>query len=348
MALHRGVIALHLSKPGAVRYSWPLFRMHANTYFQRLFEREMPVFIDDAMHLPILARRGFTARPMEAFDAAHTATQPAFIVFTEAAAHGAFLQRWGEIPGITAHLSLAKFDTSPEVIEYSIDQFLGIDFAATLARRSAYYDAILSCDCAEVTPPNGPLMCAMGESVEIANRDDEMEPGWLYSVSEFLEASLVNIECDRSTFCLDGEFVFDGLIYLFNNPELRGQAGRMLDEWARLAARGGNTATLVDNSVTRLVLGGIDQTARLMALTRGRERQSAATEFAFGCVDYDLAAQDWTRNSVMHESFHGVHVGIGMGQEIPHFDLIARRAECRYIQLDRATPDEPTVPTAQL
>ncbi len=33
----------------------------------------------------------------------------------------------------------------------------------------------------------------------------------------------------------------------------------------------------------------------------------------------------------MHESVHGVHVGIGMGQNIPHFDLIAREAEGRFI-----------------
>jgi len=302
----------------------------------------MQVLVDDVRHLPFLARRGFSARALAGFDFAATAAQPAFVVFTEAAAHEAFLQRWGEIPGITAHLSLAKFDVSPEVIEYSIDQFLDIDIAATLARRSAYYDALLSCDSAEVRPPHGPLLCAMGQSVEIANRDDELAPGWLYSVSEFLEASLVNIECDRSTFCLDGEFGFDGLIYLFNNPELRGRAGRTLAAWAQLVTRGDNRATLVANSVTRLVLGGVDQTEQLLGLTRGRERGSAATEFAFGCVAYDLATQDWSRNSVMHESFHGIHVGIGMGQEIPHFDLIARHAECRYLDLDRTTAEAAT------
>ncbi|WAS91506.1 hypothetical protein [Nannocystis punicea] len=320
--------------------------MQATTFFKRLFDRTMPVLVDDARHLPFLARRGFTARPIGDFDFASTTAQPVFVIFTEAAAHEAFLQRWGEIPGITAHLSLAKFDTSPEIIEYSIDQLLDIDFAATLARRSAHYDAILSCDYAEVTPPHGPLRCSMGESVEIANRDDEMEPGWLYSVSEFLEASLVNIERDRSTFCLDGEFAFDGLIYLFNNPELRSRVGWMLEEWVRLAARGGNSATLVGNSVTRLTLGGLDRTEQLLELTGGKERQSAATEFAFGCVDYSLAAQDWSRNSVMHESFWGIHVGIGMGQDIPHFDLIARRAECRHLHLEPASPAEHAPPPA--
>lgn len=315
--------------------------MDALHYFECLLERDMPVLVDDIRHLPFLARRGFSARALVDFDFGSTVEQPAFIIFTEAAAHEAFLQRWGEIPGITAHLSLAKFDTSAEIIEYSIDQFLGIDMPATLARRSAYYDAILSCDSAEVVAPHGPLRCSMGDSVEIANRDDEMEPGWLYSVSEFLETSLVNIECDRSTFCLDGEFSFDGLIYLFNNPELRGRVGWMLEEWVRLASRGGNSATLVGNSVTRLTLGGLDRTEQLIQLTRGKERQSAATEFAFGCVEYDLRAQDWSRNSVMHESFWGVHVGIGMGQEIPHFDMIARRAECRYLALDTATSADP-------
>ena len=98
------------------------------------------------------------------------------------------------------------------------------------------------------------------------------------------------------------------------------------------AGVGGNSASFVDNAMTRLVLGGVDQTAQMRELTAGKERGSAATEFAFGCVDYDLEKQDWSRNSVMHESFWGVHVGIGMGQEIPHFDLIARRAGCRYIE----------------
>ena len=308
--------------------------MHAIQYFKRLFGHGMPVLIDDIRHLPFLQRRGFSARALAGFDFGATLTEPVFVVFTEAAAHEAFLQRWGEIPGITAHLSLAKFDTSPEGIEYSIDQFLSVDIPATLARRSAYYDAILSCDSAEVRLPNGPLLCSMGESVEIANRDDEMEPGWLYSVSEFLEASLVNIERDRSTFCLDGEFAFDGMIYLFNNPELRGRFGPMLAEWVRLATRGGNSARFVDNSITHLTIGGTDQTDRFHKLTRGKERQGAATEFAFGCVDYALSDQDWSRNSVMHESFWGVHVGIGMGQDIPHFDLVARRAECRYINFE--------------
>jgi len=310
--------------------------MRAIHYFERLFGRDMPVLIDDVRHLPFLARRDFSALPLAGFDFGHTLTEPVFVVFTEASAHAAFLQRWGEIPGITAHLSLAKFDSSPEGIEYSLDQFLGVDIPATLARRSAYYDAVLSCDNAEVAPPHGPLMCSMQESVEIANRDDEMEPGWLYSVSEFLEASLVNIERDRSTFCLDGEFSFDGLIYLFNNPDLRECFGPMLAEWMRLATRGGNSALFTANSLTHLTLGGLDRTHQLHELTRGRERQSAATEFAFGCVDYDLADQDWTRNSVMHESFWGVHVGVGMGQEIPHFDLIARRAECRYLDNSHA------------
>jgi hypothetical protein len=305
--------------------------MQATDYFQRLFARELVVLVDDVRYCAYLERQGFRARALADFDFAATPHAPVFVIFTLADAHERFLARWGEIPGVTVHLSLAKFDTSPQIIEYSIDAFLAIDMPDTLARRRDYYQAVLSCDDAEVLPPHGRLLCRMGENVEIANRDEVLEPGWLYSVSEFLEASLVNIERDRSTFCLDGEFVFDGLIYLFNNPQLRDAVGPLLDAWQRLATGGHNSARFVDNAMTQLVLGGVDQTAQLRELTASKERGSAATEFAFGCVDYDLDKQDWSRNSVMHESFWGVHVGIGMGQEIPHFDLIARRAECRYL-----------------
>lgn len=305
--------------------------MHAIEYFRRLHEREWSVLVDDVRYQPFFRERGFDSRALDSVDLTRPELDPVFIVFANAEAHERFLARWGEIPGISVHLSLAKFDTSPAIIEYSLEQFMAIDIADTLARRRDYYDAVLSCNNAEVRQPHGPLLCTMGDTVEIANRDDEFEPGWLYSVSELLEASLVNIECDRSTFTLNGEFAFDGMIYLFNNPGLRAELSPLLERWLELATQGDNKASFEDNAMTQLILGGQDQSAELRRLTEGRERGSAATEFAFGCVDYDLARQDWSRNSVMHESFWGVHVGIGMGQEIPHFDLIARRAQCQYI-----------------
>lgn len=310
--------------------------MHATSFFERLFARAMPVLVDDPRHAPMLARHGFTARPIDGHDFTVDPEAPRFMLFTEAEPHERFLQRWGEIPGITAHLVLAKFDTSPEMIAYAVEQFLTIDFAATLARRSARYEGVFGSDSAEVVGPHGPLLCTLGEAVEIANRDDEMEPGWLYSVAEFLEASFVNIEHDRSTFTLDGEFAFDGLVYLFNNQELRARAEPILAAWLRDAVRGGNSASFVANAMTRLRIGGVDRTAQLHAMIGERERRTAATEFAFGCVDYDVASQDWSRNSVMHEGVDGIHVGIGMGQEIPHFDLIARGARCRYLHNEAA------------
>ena len=49
------------------------------------------------------------------------------------------------------------------------------------------------------------------------------------------------------------------------------------------------------------------------------------------CVEYPLR-QDWSRNSLLHESVNGVHVGVGMSQLIPHVDFIARGAECRFVE----------------
>ncbi len=311
--------------------------MHATEYFKRLFAREIPVVVDNPEYIASLKGRGFEVLEYGEVDFRER-RDPCFVLFTRSASHEEFLQLWDEVPAITAHLSLTKFDLTPETIEYSIDQFLGIDFAATLERRAAFYDSLLSCDNVEVVPPQGPLMCAMGEEVELADRADEMTPGFLYSVSEFLEASVVNLAADRSSFILDGEFAFDGLIYLCNNPGLRAEVGELFKEWVRLASKGSNSATFVNNAITRFVLGGVDVTQRLLEVTGGKERGSSATEFAFGCVDYELESQEWWRNSVMHESFHGIHVGIGMGQQIPHFDLIARGAAARFITEPR--PDE--------
>jgi len=233
------------------------------------------------------------------------------------------------------HLALAKFDASPRGIEYSLSQLLSVDFFDTLARRGKFYDDLLSCDEVDVVSPHGVLCCRFGGAVEVANNDVEMEPGWMYSVAEFFESSIVNLEADRSSFTVNGDFGFDGLIYLCNKDELRAQWGRALDELVRLSTSGHNVATFVENQIVRLVVGGQDKTALLLELITGKERQGSATEFALGCVDFPLA-QDWTINSVMHESTNGAHVGIGMGREIPHIDFIAKRPDLRFRQSPEA------------
>ncbi|AKT38411.1 hypothetical protein [Chondromyces crocatus] len=300
-------------------------------YFERLKNRELAFVLDDLQLSDMVTRRGFSVIPFDDFDLAREDHPPAFVLVTRLDYHGKLMQAWETAKGISSHLSLAKFDTSPKSVEYSLDQLLSMDFAETLKRRGDYYDSVASTNRMEVVTPGAVLTCDFGNEIEIANNDVEMQKGWLYSVAEFFETSVINLEADRSSYTLNGDLCFTGLIYLCNRPDLKERASATMDELMRMSTRGRNVVSFVDNQIVRMELGGVDMTATLRELIVGKEREGSSTEFAMGCVEYPLA-QDWTINSVMNEGSHGIHVGVGMGKEIPHMDFIAKGAELRIAE----------------
>lgn len=304
--------------------------MDANEYFALLKNRKLPFVIDDEQWREVLVAQGFSVRHFDDSDFLGSQEEPSFALLTRLDYHAKLMTRWSEAKTVSSHLAVAKFDTSARAIEYSLSQLLSVDFPDTLARRTRYYEALVSCQDAEVVTAAGVLKCSFRDEIEVANNDIEMQPGWLYSIAEFFESSIVNLESDLSSFSLTGDFAFDGLIYLCNKEPLKNRVGATLDELMRLSTAGGNAVTFADNRITRLVIGGQDKTALLRDLTTGKERESSATEFALGCVDFPLR-QDWSINSVMHESSNGAHIGIGMGREIPHMDFIAKGAELRFL-----------------
>lgn len=304
--------------------------MDAHTYFDRLSRRELRIVIDDEQWRPLVAGQGFRVSHFDETDFLAQDAEPSFALITHLDYHAKLMAAWKEAKSISSHLALAKFDTSPAVVAYTFEQLLSIDFRDTLARRAAYYDSLLACKDAQAVTAAGVLTCRFRDAIEVANSDMELAPGWLYSIAEFLESSIVNLESDGSSFSLSGDFGFDGLIHLCNKEALRSRVGQALDELLVLSTRGNNVVTFLDNHIVRLVVGGQDRTDLLRELTQGKERESSATEFALGCVEFPLR-QDWSLNSVMHESANGAHIGIGMGREIPHIDFIAKRAELRFL-----------------
>lgn len=304
--------------------------MDAHTYFDRLSTRELRIIIDDEQWRPLVAGYGFRVSHFDEADFLAQDAEPSFALITHLDYHAKLMAAWKEAKSISSHLALAKFDTSPGVVAYTFEQLLSIDFRDTLARRAAYYDSLLACKDAQAVTTAGVLTCRFRDAIEVANSDMELAPGWMYSIAEFLESSIVNLESDGSSFSLSGDFGFDGLIHLCNKEALRSRVGQALDELLVLSTRGNNVVTFRDNHIVRLVVGGQDRTELLRELTQGKERESSATEFALGCVEFPLR-QDWSLNSVMHESANGAHIGIGMGREIPHIDFIAKRAELRFL-----------------
>lgn len=304
--------------------------MDANTYFDRLTTRKLPIIIDDEQWRPLISRYGYQVAHFDDSNFLGADAEPSFALITRLDYHAKLMAGWENAKSISSHLALAKFDVSPRAVEYTLEQFLSIDFRDTLARRTQYYDSLLSCQDAQVVTSAGVLTCRFRDEIEVANTDVDLTPGWLYSIAEFLESSIVNLEADRSSFSLSGDFGFDGLIHLCNKEALRSRVGPVLDELVALSMRGNNVVTFLDNHIQRLIVGGQDHTALLRELTVGKERESSATEFALGCVEFP-GTQDWSINCVMHESSNGAHVGIGMGREVPHIDFISKGAELRFL-----------------
>lgn len=310
--------------------------MDAIRYFDLLKARELLFIIDDRRWQGLLEQHGVPFVHFDDHDLSAPEQPPLFFWITQLEYHRKLMGQWKDATFISSHLALAKFDTSPECMSYSLAQFLSVDFADALARRIQYYDAMLAARDTCVVTAAGELRCRFRDEVEVANNDTQFQPGWLYSVAEFFESSIINLESEQSSFTLDGDLAFTGLIHLYNNPALREQAGPAVTEMQRLASAGrDNVVSFKDSRVTRLVVGGEDRTAVLHELTRGKERDVCATEFALGCVDFPQG-EDWSFNCVLNESTLGAHVGVGMGREIPHIDFIAKGAELRFVAPEEA------------
>ncbi|MCB9528824.1 MAG: hypothetical protein R3F65_24710 [bacterium] len=307
--------------------------MNVRQYFERIHQRDVTLVVDDAMVGERLARHGFDRVLFDAHDFSRPDARPVLMVLSTLAGHDRLADLWDVSAGIVAHLALAKFDRSIEAVDYSFDQFLRIDLPDALDRRAGVYAHALRADRVEVTTRAGVLTARFADEVEVANADEIMEPGWLYSVAEFFEASIVNVEADRSSFTVDGVLGFDNFIYLCNKESIREMAGPLFAEMVAKSTRGDNVAWFEDNCLTRLRIGGEDVSDRMMPVFAGKGRGLSATEFAFGCVALD-GSQDWTINTPMHEGARGVHVGLAMGLEAPHCDFIARDAKCRYLEAD--------------
>lgn len=314
--------------------------MNVRDYFERVHRRDVTLVVDDPAVGERLARHGFDTVKMEDHDFADPGERPTLMVLSTLAGHDRLADLWDISTGHVAHLALAKFDASLDAVDYSFEQFLRVDLPAALDHRAGVYAHALRADRVEVHTAAGVLTARFGDEVEVANHDEEMEPGWLYSVAEFFEASIVNVEADRSSFVVDGVLGFDNFIFLCNKPSIKAMAGPLFQEMVERSTKGDNIAWFEDNRLTRLQIGGEDVSDRMLPVFDGKGRGLSATEFAFGCVALD-GSQDWTINTPMHEGALGVHVGMAMGLDAPHCDFIARGAKVRYLDADGAPVEVP-------
>ena len=305
--------------------------MNAQAYLSLFQERRLPIVVDDPQTGSLLTTLGFSSIPFEVYNLRDEAQAPVLLLITCMDMLESLRQLWDTSRVPFAHLALARFDPSDSSIRYSLAQLLSLDFHRGLERRAQAYQQLFSSSRVEVTTGAGICTVHTRDEVEVANPGSTLEPGRLYSITEFLEASMVNIESDTSSFSVEGQFEFEGLIFLCNNQDQREAFGRDLDGLLRLARRGENRVRFSHNRIVELVIGGEERTDFLTGLMGGRERDTSVTEVGIGCAEYKVRP-DFSINSVVNKVTAGVYMGIGMGWQFPHIDLIAPRAVCQHFQ----------------
>ncbi len=303
--------------------------MDATYYFEEFTARRIPIVTDTAIGSEIAKKYGFKTLRFEDFDFS-VPQNTALLLITTYETHTKLRDLWEIGKATVAHLAMAKFDCSPETIDYGLSKLLSVRFADTLKTRSNAYADMLSAPRIEFESKGERIACQFSEEILMANNSDVMEAGWFYSVAEFFEASIVNLvkkESDFvSSFILDGVFPFDGIIFLCNNAELKEKFGASLHRFMERCSMGDNRLVFNKSIAETIIIGGVDVTDEFSRLFGKLERGLSAMEIAIGCVDY-ADPVDWSKNSLLNEGTDGVHIGIGMGLQMPHIDFISSKAK---------------------
>ncbi|WAS91509.1 hypothetical protein [Nannocystis punicea] len=297
--------------------------MNTSDYFRALQAGRVTIVVDDpAAASPWLDLGEVTT--LAAYDLLREHDRPALVVASRLETVGRLHETWEDSPCEFTYLSLARHDPSEAAARHAAALLRALDGPAALTLRAERYDALLSSDVLEVA---GSLRVRLGGELEIANMSDEVRPHWLQSTTEFLEASIVNLERDGSSFTADGVFAFAGLAYLCNSADVHGRHGDALRRLLRAAAGGDNRLELADNRVERVVVGGVDVTAAFSALFADDERGATVLELGLGCAGL---APDWTIDSPLHKGSRGLFLGVGTGHRGPHVDFVAPEASVRF------------------
>lgn len=295
--------------------------MHFVDYFKALQDRELTCLYDSVPVYESLKRQGF--KNLVAFDRYDFGVKkPCFAVISLYETHDKLKVLWDTSCAYVSHIAVAKFDNSIASIDYTLERMLAVDAEKAINYRNQVYEAFSVTDLVHIQRGATNLSCNLGDELEIANCDLALSGGWFYSIAEWFEASVVNMESERSSFSLAGTLEFDGLIYLANNPELKQQCYKDADRLMQQVSKGKNLVTFENNKVVSLIVGGQDETSCLQKMFDRDSRKMSATEFAFGCVEHEEIR--WDVNSLLNESTYGMHVGIGMGRNAPHIDFIAK------------------------
>lgn len=294
-------------------------------FYHSLLNHKIPIIIDNIQLESYFQKQGYQTILFDNYD--YSSKEIAFAVISDYSYHDRLIQQSYTSESSLIHLLAVRYDASPQVIAYSFDKFLSCDLMQILDLRNKIYEQI-----AEVEDElylyddrGSKLKCLLSESLEVLNTEDELEPGWFYPISEMLECGIINLQNNKSSFSLDGTFFFDGIIYACANAQVRERNQNALTYLLeKVASSKEKYIDINENTITRLVLDGSDETDILLKMDYGLERSLNFTEIGFGCNKNIEKNVNWQINSIMNQGVYGTHIGIGMAQNSPYIDFISQ------------------------
>ncbi|BAZ86149.1 hypothetical protein [Dolichospermum compactum] len=186
--------------------------MNAIRFHHSLVNKKIPILVDSTDLNYYFQEQGYQTILFDDYDFA--SQQLAFAVISDYSYHDRLIQLSHTSKSTIIHLLAVRYDINPQIIAYSFEQLLSCDLTQVLELRAKTYEQIAEVeDELYLSDHRGTkLTCLLSENLEVINTEDELEPGWFYSISEMLESGIVNIKSDKSSFSLDGTFFFDGMI----------------------------------------------------------------------------------------------------------------------------------------
>ncbi|MDZ8239476.1 MAG: hypothetical protein RMZ69_20395 [Nostoc sp. ChiQUE01a] len=299
--------------------------MHIINFHQALLNKKIPILIDSDRIGSYFREQGYQTVLFDNYD--FTAQQTVFAVISDYHYHDAIVKLSNTSASTLIHLLAVRYDPNPLAVAYSFEQLLSCHFREVLELRTQAYERIAETE-EELylfDDRGSKLNCFLSENLEVVSTDDELEPGWFYSISEILESGIVNIQNDKSSFSVEGTFFFDGIVYACANPDVRERNQNALTYLLeRVASSQEKYIEIKDNAITRLVLDSSDVTSILLDMNYGLERNLSFTEIGFGCNKTIEKQLNWQVNSIMNQGIYGTHIGIGMAQKCPYIDFISQ------------------------
>ncbi|MEH2067806.1 MAG: hypothetical protein V7K47_06505 [Nostoc sp.] len=257
--------------------------MHIINFHQALLNKKIPILIDSDQIGSYFREQGYQTVLFDNYD--FTAQQTVFAIISDYHYHDEIVKS-NTSASTLIHLLVIRYDPNQLAVAYSFEQLLSCNFRQVLELRTQVYEQIAETE-EELylfDDKGSKLNCFLSENLEVVNTDDELEPGWFYSISEILESGIVNIQSDKSSFSVEGTFFFDGIVYACANPDVRERNQDALTYLLeRVASSQEKYVEIKDNAITCLVLDSSDRTSILLEMNYGLERNLSCTEIGFGC-----------------------------------------------------------------